>query len=75
MVDTTFPVIDKVRRVQAMDGFAHQDYVKLLGNGGPYKHSCVLPPLSILNTASSQLLCLLFEVHVCSGRLKTRVNK
>ena len=50
MVDTTFPVIDKVRRVQAMDGFAHQDYVKLLGNGGPYKQSCVLPPLSILNT-------------------------
>ena len=44
MVSTTFLVIDKVIRVQAMSEFAHQDFVQLIGNGGPYMHSCALKP-------------------------------
>ena len=35
-----------------MPEFVHQDCVKLIGYGEAHKHSCVLNPLSILNTGS-----------------------
>ena len=52
MVNTTFPVMDETIRVRAMPEFAHQDCAKLRGNGGSHKHSCVVKPLSLLNTDS-----------------------
>ena len=53
MFSTTFLVMDRVIQVQAIPEFVHQDFVKLIGNGGPYKHGCTWKPLPILN------LCLI----------------
>ena len=49
MVNTTFPVMDEVIWLQAMAEFVHQDYVKLIGNGGAHKYSCALRHMPILN--------------------------
>ena len=44
--------MDEVIWVGVMPVFIHHDCVKLIGNGGAYKLSCALKPLSILNTGS-----------------------
>ena len=49
MVKTTFPVMDEVIWLQSMAEFVHQDYVKLIGNGGALKYSCALRPMPTLN--------------------------
>ena len=48
MVKTTFPVMDEVIWLQSMAEFVHQDYVKLIGNGGALKYSCALRPMPTL---------------------------
>ena len=50
--NTTFPEMDEVIWVGAVPVFIHHDCVKLIGNGGAYKLSCALKPLSILNMGS-----------------------
>ena len=47
---STFSVMGEVIWVRAMAGFVHQDYVKLIGNGGAHNHNCAFRLLSILIT-------------------------
>ena len=68
MVNSTFPLMDGVIRVQGMPEFVHQDCFKLTDKGGTHKHSCTLKPLSI--QVPSQLFCLLLYVHFWSEKLK-----
>ena len=50
MVNTTFPIMDKIIRVRFMpELYIDQDCVKLIRHVGAYKHSCALKSQPISN--------------------------